>query len=149
MTDSPTPPPSSPARPRNQSWIGFLFAAFAVVGMTGLFATYAAPLPLERAMLRDTTLDEALEAARGQNAQVAVEALRPRLAESAAAILPPGADFVERVAKERVAMRQRFTEEAAVAGTRLRWLVGVVTVMAALFGVAVAGLAHRRHQHKG
>ena len=33
---------------------------FVVVGLTGLFATFAAPLPLQRALLREAALDEAL-----------------------------------------------------------------------------------------
>ena len=38
-------------------WMMFAALAVMVVGLTGLFATYATPLPLERAMAREAALD--------------------------------------------------------------------------------------------
>lgn len=56
-------------RPRaNLSLIGFLAMAFVVVGLTGILATYAAPLPLARALHLEAVLDQAL--ARGDVAGV-------------------------------------------------------------------------------
>jgi hypothetical protein len=129
------------------TWIAFLTIAFAVVGLTGLFATFAAPLPLERALAREAALDEALAAARSPDPRAALEALRPRLAESADAILLPavvvGDDLEARVTHERVAMRARLQTEAQAEGNRLRWLICVVTLMAAAFGAAVLHAARR------
>src|SRR5665213_1095854 len=71
----------------NLATMGFLAVAFAMVGLIGLVASYAAPLPLERALARDAALDAVL--ATGGDA-AAIEALRPRLAESADALLPAG-----------------------------------------------------------
>lgn len=135
---------SQPPRPGvPATWIAFLVSAFVVVGLTGLFGTYAAPLNLQRAMAREEALDDALQAA-GRNDIAALEALRPRLAESAAAILPPGGDMAARIAAARAAMRAQLTAEAEEAATRSRWLIVVMTLMGAAFGAAVLLLSSRR-----
>ena len=123
--------------------IGFLVMAFAVVGLSGIMASTTAPLPLARAIAREGALDEALAAAGSPDPQAAIEALRPRLGDSAAALLPAGPDLPARIAAERLAMRARFSAEAAAAATRMRWLVAVVTVMAAAFGVMLLQAARR------
>ena len=41
----------------NPTWIAFLAMAFVVVGLAGLFASYAVPLPLQRAIAREAALD--------------------------------------------------------------------------------------------
>ena len=128
----------------NATTMGFLAVAFAVVGLTGLFSTYAVPLPLERALARDTALDAALQAARGPDPAAAIEALRPRLAESADALLPIAGDLADKIARERAAMHARLLAEADATETRLRWLICIVTAMAAAFGIALLGLAPRR-----
>jgi len=122
---------------------GFLAVAFAMVGLIGLVASYAAPLPLERAMARDAALDAVLEQGGGDPA-AAIEALRPRLAESADALLAAGGDLAGRVARERAAMHARLRAEADATGTRLRWLISIVTVMAAAFGIALQGFGRER-----
>jgi hypothetical protein len=126
---------------QNGAWIGFLAMSFVVVGLAGLFASFAAPLPLERAMARDTALDEALSAAAGPDAQAAIEALRPRLDDSAAALLPVGGDMPARIAREREAMHARFLAEAAATDTRLHWLIVLVTLTGAIFGAAILGFS--------
>lgn len=126
------------------AWIAFLVMAFAAVGLMGLFATYAGPLPLERALAREATLDAALAAAHGPNPQAALAALRPALDDSAEAVLPWRPDIDRRIARERLAMRARFTADSAVLAVRLRWLVCLVTAMAAAFGVAVLHASRRR-----
>lgn len=125
------------------SWLGFLAAAIGAVGLIGLFATFAAPLPLQRAMAREAALDEAVTIARGPDPAVALEALRPRLDDSAGAVLPYAPDLEARVARERPAMRARFATEAAIVATRLRWLIGMVTLMAVTFAAAVLRGASR------
>jgi hypothetical protein len=122
------------------SLIGFMAMAFAVVGMTGLLAVTIAPLPLHRALQREAVLDEALAAA-GNRA--ALEALRPRLGDSAAAVLAPGADVPAQVAAERIAQRARRIAEAEATGRRLMIMLGIVTLLAAAFGVGML-MAGRR-----
>ena len=128
------------ARGVSSAMAGFLAMAFAVVGMTGLLAAHVGRLPLERAMQREAVLDEVLAAAGNATA---LEALRPRLGDSAAAVLPGGADIAGRVAAERVAMRARRLAEADATAMRLRVLLIVVTVVAGAVGIA-ALLAVRR-----
>lgn len=124
--------------------MGFMAMAFAVVGLTGLLGSTMAPLPLERAMARDAALDAVLQAAREPDPAAAVAALRPRLAESADAVLPLGGDLEARVARERAAMHARLLEQSATTGTVLRWLICIVTVLGAVFGIALQGMAPRR-----
>ena len=126
---------------------GFLATAFAVVGLTGLLAAYIAPLPLERAIAREAVLDRALAVAQAGDA-AGLEALRPRLGESAAILPPPGsgapsAGFAGRVAAERIAMRERLMAEAVATGQRLRALLVVVTIVAAGFGAAMMLVSRR------
>ena len=134
----------------NPNLIGFVLLSYAIVGLSGVFASYAAPLPLERAMARDTTLDAVL-AAQGQPDEAArLAALRVRLGDSADAVLGapaptataslPGT-LAERVAHERTAMRGRLQREADAVANRLHWLLGMITLMGAAFGVAMLGAA--------
>jgi len=117
--------------------------AFVIVGLAGLFASYAVPLPLERAVAREQALDAALAAAHGADPAAALEALRPQLGESAAALLPPAGDMDARIAAERLAMRARLLAEAASVAARTRFLLAVVTLMAAVFGIAILHMARR------
>jgi len=126
---------------------GFLAMAFAVVGLTGLLTATIAPLPFQRALQRDAVLDEVLVLARAGNA-AGLEALRPRLGDSAAAVLaagglPAGDGMEARVAAERIAQRARRVAEAEATGRRLKALMVVVTLVAGGFGVAMM-LASRR-----
>jgi len=136
--------PTGAPKPRiNPTWVAFLAMAFVIVGLAGLFASYAVPLPLERAVAREQALDAALAAAHGADPAAALEALRPQLGDSAAALLPPGGDMDARIAAERVAMRAHLLAEAAAVAGRTRFLLAVVTLMAAVFGVAVLHMARR------
>jgi len=125
-------------------WTAFLAMAFIIVGLAGIFGTYATPAPLYRAVERETALDAALAAAHGPDPEAAIEALKPRLAESADALLPVGGDMEARIAAERRAMRARLLAEADAAATRSRWIIGVVTAMGTAFGIAVLHAARVR-----
>lgn len=131
------PVPAIQASPPIWTWLGFLAAAIGAVGLIGLFATYAAPLPLQRALAREAALDDALAAAREPDPARALEALRPRLDDSAASLLPYTPDMEQRVARERPAMRARLEAEQAAIARRLRWLIAIVTLMAVAFATAV------------
>jgi hypothetical protein len=135
------------ARGQSGTWMAFLAMAFAVVGLTGVFATYALPITMERAALREQALDDAAAAAGAPDPAAALRALAPRLGDSADALLavpvPTGAALLARVAQERDAARARFAAEEAATALRLRWLVSVATLTGALFGCAVIGAAAR------
>ena len=57
------PAADAPPGKTNFNLLAFVAMAFAIVGLIGIFATYAAPLPLERAVARETALDAVLAAA--------------------------------------------------------------------------------------
>jgi hypothetical protein len=126
------------------TWIAFLTMAFAIVGLTGIFATFGAPLPLQRALARDATLDAAVVAAHGPNPAAELDALRDRLGDSADAILPAGADIDAKISRERVAMHARFLADQAATAAQLRLLIIVVTVMGAVFGAVLLNVSQRR-----
>ncbi len=121
------------------TWTAFLASAFLVVGLMGLFATFAAPLPLERALARETALDDALAVAGTPDQGAQLESLRPRLDDSAAAVIDGSGDLRDRIAAARVAMHVQLQREADAIAGRLRLLIVVVTFVAALFGAIVLG----------
>ena len=122
------------------TWMAFLLVCFAVVGLMGLFASYAAPLPYERMMVRDAVLDRALQTG---DDKPALEALRDPLDDSAATVIDGTGPLAGRVATARAAMHDAMLHEAAAIGSRLRLELAVVTVVAAAFGAAMLGTAAR------
>jgi hypothetical protein len=125
----------------NGTWMAFLAMTFVVVGMTGLFASYAAPLPLERAMARDATLDEALLS--GGNPAV-LNGLREQLDDSAAVVIDGSGPIEARVTAARTAMRAELLHESDVVGARLRLMLVVITVVAAIFGAVIVGASRTK-----
>ncbi len=123
------------------TWMAFLAMAFAVVGLIGTFASYAAPLPLQRAMARDAALDQALATDGGK---AALEPLRDRLDDSAATVIDGGGPLADRVAAARAAMHAELGHEAEAVGFRLRLELLVVTAVAAGFGMVIVGAAARQ-----
>jgi len=110
--------------------MAFAALAVGVVGLAGVFATYAAPLPLQRAMAREALLDAALAAADSPDPQAAMAALAPRLGDSAEALAGAPAGL---------AMRTRLDAEAGALAAQLRLLIVVITVMGAIFVAVIVG----------
>ncbi len=137
--------PASPSAksPNAYTAMGFLAMCFMIVGLVGLFAVFAAPLPLARAMAREVTLDEALVALHSADPKAGIEALKDRLDDSAAAFTPLPANPDLAVAQERLAMRIRLRAEADAVASRMELMICVVTVMAAVFGAAIIGFGRR------
>jgi len=127
----------------NFNLLAFIAVAFAIVGLIGIFATYAGPLPLERAVAREAVLDAVLAAAKDPNPEAAFAALKPQLDDSAGVLAGGVGGIDQRVAAERVAMRARFNADAAATGLRLRWLIGTITLMAFVFATTMMGGAIR------
>lgn len=140
------PAVAGPATSGAGAWTAFLAMAFAVVGLTGVLGTFAAQIPLERALARDSALDQALIAARGPDPVAALDRLRPELGDSADAVLaggtgPGGLDA--RVAAERETVNRAFLVESADTGFRLRIVICVFTAVGALFGAMVLSVVRR------
>jgi hypothetical protein len=85
----------------NGSLMAFLAISFGIVGLVGVFATYAIPIPYERLLLQ-----------------------HPDLATGAGKTL---------------------IAEAHAAASRIRLLIVIATVAAALFGMGLMGAAGRRN----
>jgi len=128
--------------PSNRAGLtGFLIATFMVVGLTGLFAVYAIPVPLERAMQREALLDAALLASQAPDGASRLAAMRDSLGDMADAVLTGPGDITERIAKARSGMVAQLELEAQTIALRVRWMMIVVTLCAGGFGAALLGLA--------
>lgn len=126
------------------TWTAFLLMCFALVGLAGLFASYATTVPWERALIRAGVLDQVLAAARAPDADARLAALRPALGPAADAVLSGPGDLWDRVAAERRVVLDEQGREARSVAHRVRIMVGTVTAMAALVGAGILALASRR-----
>jgi len=124
-------------------WAAFLAMCFLVLGLVGGFALYAAPVPLQRAIVRSRVLDAALAAGRGADHGAALERLRPALGSSAGAVLDGTGPLEERVVAARDVFQARMERQAAAVTARVRLMLIVVTVMCSVFGVAILGMSRR------
>lgn len=130
-------PSTKRARRGIGGWMAFVVMAFCVVGLTGLFATYALTIPIERAAARDAALDRVLAGADPATMRDALGGDEP--GGGAAMLAGDPAGLPDRVRADRTAMHARIVEEAEAIAARLRWLVLIVTVMGAAFACAVMG----------
>lgn len=124
-------------------WAAFLAMCFVVVGLTGAFALYGSPVPLQRALARGAVLDQVLLAGEGPDAAGKLTALRPALGDAASTVLSGPGTLTDRVVRARAAVRAEGEQEHAAASSRIRLMLVVVTLMATLFGIGVMGLARR------
>lgn len=136
-----SPPPAR----RGGSLIAFLTMAFVVVGLAGILATYAAPLPLARALHEEAMIDDALAAGHAADIDAMAAALgkNDEARFGGAPTANRADDLPARAAALRAALRQTMTAEAEAAAWRLRFLIIVATIAAALFGAALMGAARR------
>ena len=124
------------------SWSLFLLMLFAIVGLCGLFASYATSIPLERGLARSATLDQVLAAEAGSDT-ARLERLRPVLGSLGSDVLDGTGPLADRVAAARAVVFDEERREAASVAYRTRLMLGVVTVLAAILGAGILGLARR------
>jgi hypothetical protein len=125
------------------TWTAFLVMAFAVVGLVGAFATYAAQIPFERALARSRALSQAVATSHQPDAAARLQGLREALGDSAGAILGGTGPMEARAADERTRVIEAFGRESEEIGVRLRLVIAVFAAAAALFGAAVLGIVSR------
>ena len=125
------------------TWTAFLIVAFAVLGLVGAFAVYAAQIPLERAVARSAALDQALAASSSVEEAATLEAIRPALDDSASHLIGVPGSMADKVAVERSRMLSAFGKESRDIGVRLRLVIAVFTAACAVFGVAVLSIVRR------
>ena len=128
---------------RFDSWTAFLIMLFAVVGLCGLFASYATSIPLERGLARNALLDQVLADAAAPDAGSRLEQLRPRLDELAPKVLDGTGPLADRVKAARAVVDDEQRREAASLGYRTRLMLGIVTTIAAVLGAGILSLARR------
>lgn len=124
--------------PRFDSWSAFLVTLFGLVGLCGMFASYAASIPLERGIARSVILDQAASADPQR-----LETMRPVLGSLAATVIDGPGPLPERVAKARMVVVDEQRREAASVDYRTRLMLCVITVLAALMGCAILAVTRR------
>ena len=138
-----TPGGAGPHVPRMQKsgpWIAFLLMCFLVTGLVGLFASYATPIPFQRALLRSQALDQVLlDPSR-------LDALGPALGDAVERLRTGPGDIASRVAAERGRALAEAEAEGSSVGRRARLMLGTVTVLAGGLGAGIMLLAARAHR---
>ena len=119
----------------DSAWYGFLIVGFAVVGLAGVFGTYATQLPYQRGEAAQQVLDRA--AAARTPAQLA--ALSSDLGDNAGILDRDSEPLADRIAAARTATRARATAEAAAVARGLRLDIILLTIGSALFGCFLLG----------
>ena len=118
-------------------WAAFLIMCFAVLGLTGLFGTYGPQIPLERALTRLQSLDEAQAAVAGPDAPARLSALRETLGPLAETVIDGPGPALDRIAAARATVQAESWREAASVAHRVRVMIVSITVLAGLFGAGV------------
>ncbi|MDE2514693.1 MAG: hypothetical protein KGL12_01585 [Rhodospirillales bacterium] len=139
-TASPAPSPPRAAGPFNAR-AGFVACAVAMAGLVGLMGTYAAPVPLARALIQATLISGAAAAT---DPDAAFAKLTPELEpEVATALALPGPPAL-RAARAETVLAERAHRQGSAIAARLRLLLIIVTLLAALLGGAIGGAGGMR-----
>jgi hypothetical protein len=132
------------------TWSAFLLMCFALVGLTGMFASYAVTIPLDRTLARTAVLDRILAAARLPDAPARLADLRRMLEPSVGeTVLNGPGDLFDRVAAQREVVLQEGAREGRSVVYRIRLLVAVVTIVAGLLGCGIMALSSRAAPARG
>ena len=124
-------------------WIAFLVTLFALVGLCGMFASYATAIPLERGVARSALLDRVLQEGGGADAAPRLEAVRPLLGTLGPAVLDGPGSIQARVAAARIIVRDEQRRESDSIAYRTRLMLGIVTALSAGLGGGILVLARR------
>ena len=127
-------------RPANNRpvWVAFLLMCFLLTGMVGMFASYAASIPLERALYRMEALDAAV--ATGTPDANAVHVVLGKAGDD---VLTGPGDLPTRLVRARAVIASEGRREAASVAFRTRLMVGIVTLLAAGLGAGIMLIASR------
>jgi hypothetical protein len=120
--------------------IGLLLTAFMMLGLIGVFATYAAPIPAMRGLLIQTTLLKAIAAQNPTQIESAMQQAKPMLGIRSLhqfATLKPTEQGALATA---ILLQHDSAAGSRLVSYRLRLEVIVIGVVAALFGVALLGI---------
>jgi hypothetical protein len=122
------------------SRIGFLLICFLFPGLIGTFASFAIPAPVVDEQHQQTALDAVLNAPDEAAQKTAIANLTNAVDADTAAIVTTGAGPIAgRVAAAEQNMRGEVVAEARAEAYKIRLMVITMTILAALFGVALIG----------
>ena len=123
------------------AWTGFLVMAFIILGLCGLFATYAVQLPYQREAYSEARLDAASGA---PDAQARLDQLRDALGDDGTGAFPPDdVEMSHRIDTARHVLRRHFQDQGNDIALRLRIVIVVFTGGATLFGLMVTSILRR------
>ena len=121
-------------------WIAFLSTLFLLVGLCGLFASYATSIPLERAAARNVLLDQAAATANAPDGAGQLRQLLPRLDSLAEPLTTGPGTLADRITAARATVLDEQRRETVSLTYRVRLMLGVVTVLAAALGAGILSL---------
>jgi hypothetical protein len=128
------------ARRVSLSRIGFLLTAFLFPGLIGTFASFSIPAPVVDAVHQEAALDAVLAAQNTPNEAAALANLDNATDPDTAAIVNGGnGPLSDRIAAARANMHVEVVAEARDSAFKIRLMVITMTILGAIFGVALLG----------
>lgn len=122
------------------SRIGFLLCCFLLPGLIGTFASFSIPAPVVDELHQQAALDAVLNAPDAAAQAAAIASLANDVDDDTAAMITKGSGpMAARVAAAEQNMRVEVVSEARDEAYRIRLMVITMTVLGALFGVALLG----------
>lgn len=122
------------------SRIGFLLCCFLLPGLIGTFASFSIPAPVVDEMHQQAALDAVLNAPDEAAQKTAIANLVNNVDPDTAAIVTKGTGPIEaRVAAAAQNMRTEVLAQARAAAYKIRLMVITITILSAMFGVALLG----------
>jgi hypothetical protein len=123
---------------------GFMLMAFTMSGLIGVFGTFALPVPPIQALRQETVINQALAGGDEAAIDAALSKIKPFLTHEDRkhiAGLPSAKDGLLFAATSLAAETETSTRHAAYF---IRLMVITITVLSAIFGVAMLGSGRRQ-----
>lgn len=120
--------------------IGMMATGFLMITLIGVFATYAVPIPPMRGMVAESAIAQAAASGAPAAMRQALVTIKPLLgvrAQRTLATLPPDRTGMVRAA---TLLAGETATATALVAYRVRLMVIVIGVLAALFGIALLGI---------
>lgn len=120
--------------------IGMMATGFLMVTLIGVFASYATPIPPMRGVIAEAAIAKAAASGNPDLMRQALATAKPLLgvaAQKILATLPPDRAGMAQVS---TILATETREASALVSYRVRLMVIVIGVLAALFGVALLGI---------
>jgi hypothetical protein len=122
------------------SRIGFLLTCFLFPGLIGTFASFSIPAPVVDEQHQQAALDAVLNAPDAAAQAAAIASLANDVDADTAAIVTTGsAPLPARIAAAQANMRREVVAQARAEAYKIRLMVITMTILGAIFGVALLG----------